>query len=194
MPSNSRQHAARRFQQQVQRVFHPAIQTVQTLHAVVHGMQFPQKVITVAQVMHERDAAVGDDDGQQQLQPEWQLDWPERPQRQMASQQGKSSQARQVQRLVDERVQHVAPAVAVRMVPCAIVWQIAFGKKRGEQSQQQQGRQDPEGVLTNRNQAGGGADEAGPEVGVVQRGKEGFHGKTRLWHKPQHGWSPCRAA
>ena len=39
-----------------------------------------------------------------------------------------------------------------------------------------------------------GADKAGPEDGPVQRGKEGFHGKTLLWQKPQHGLHSCRAA
>ncbi|MNN49883.1 hypothetical protein D3C81_1644370 [compost metagenome] len=71
------QHAARRFEQQMQRMFHPAVETVHALHAVVHGMQFPQKIIAVAQVMHERDAAIGNQDRQQQLRPERQLDWPE---------------------------------------------------------------------------------------------------------------------
>ncbi|MEG1054371.1 MAG: hypothetical protein RSF79_20300, partial [Janthinobacterium sp.] len=67
-----------------------------------------------------------------------------------------------VERLVDERMHNVAPAVTVPVVPRAVIRQIAFGKEGSEQGQQQQGRQDPERSVARGDQEIGGADEAGP--------------------------------
>ena len=161
-----RQGAAERFQAQVQGMLHQPVETVQALHAMVHRVQPPKQRRTVAGVVHQGDAEIGQDDRQQQLQPQRPGLRPYRPEAQDSGQQWQGEDAKCVQAFVDRRVQDIAQAVGVRPVPAWLVGQSSFGEKGQAERPEEQGDQPGVGSLAIADLPGCQADEAGPEEGA----------------------------
>jgi hypothetical protein len=84
-PSSSSGSTPPRFGRLVQRVFHQAVEAVHAGDAVMHRMQPPQPADAMAGVVHQGDAEIGADDGQQHLQREWPLHRPGLPRNDAAS-------------------------------------------------------------------------------------------------------------
>jgi hypothetical protein len=70
-----------KIEQLMQGVPHQAIEAVKPMHAVMHRMQLPQPVYTMTQVMDHRQAEIGDDDCEQQLDANWKVQRPNAPPR-----------------------------------------------------------------------------------------------------------------
>jgi hypothetical protein len=135
-----RQHAAHRFGRLVQRVFHQAVEAVHAGDAVMHRMQPPQPADAMAGVVHQGDAEIGADDGQQHLQREWPLQRPQLP-RNDCRQQRHRRDRQQVQAFVDQCMQGVTQAVAVVVVERGVVRPGTFGGERDRDGDRQQGQQ-----------------------------------------------------
>ncbi|MNE58353.1 hypothetical protein D3C80_1533760 [compost metagenome] len=102
-------------------VFHQTIEAVQARDTVVHRMQTPQQRATVAGVMHQGDAQVGQGNGQQQLQGQRPLIRPKACSRQPVGKQRDGRHTAEGQAFVDQCMAKVAAAVALCLIPGSFV-------------------------------------------------------------------------
>lgn len=107
----------------------------------MHGVQAPESADTVAGVVHEGDAQVGDDDGSQQLQRQRPVMGPEPGLRQQRRAQGDHQDAEAVEPFVDHGVQGIAQAIAVAAVPVPLVGQPGFRDEGDGDGRRHQGQQ-----------------------------------------------------
>lgn len=140
--------------------------------------------------MHEGNAEVGNDDGQQQLRPERQLAR-HAPSAQVAT----ARMGKMAMRLSRYKVSLTsACSVSRAPSPCgfprAVIRQVALGQEGCEQGQQQQRRQHPEGEWPAATSQARHMQLL-PEHGLYS-GKEGFHGKVLLWQN--HSMPPIPPA
>ena len=162
-----RQRAAQGFEHLVQRVLHQPVEAIHPRDAVVHRMQAPQQRRTVAGDVHQGDAEIRDQQRHQQLQRQRPCRRPQVEMRQPEGHQGNRGNAEGVQGFVDQRMDQVAVAIAVALVPAGSIGPQSLGDEGQQDRQRQQRRQgNQRDAFTD--QVQGQADEAEEERGGIE--------------------------
>ncbi|KAG1205273.1 hypothetical protein G6F35_011743 [Rhizopus arrhizus] len=139
-------------------------------------MQPPQPADAVAGVVHQGDAEIGADDGQQHLQREGPLHRPGLPWNDRRQQRHRGDR-QQVQAFVDQRMQGVTQAVALVVVERRVVGPSAFSAERNRDGDQQQGQQPQRITMQVAHPGDGGGNEPEQEQRGIQAEHPVLHGQ-----------------